>query len=104
MTDAGKLPLRTAEFMMMTNTFLACSEPTAAAIAGFAGRLYQLGYEHGEIAGKTEQAQQFVATFGTREERAAQAVWESNARALGRAISETMGRAVPGTDDEGGES
>jgi hypothetical protein len=64
MTDASKLPLQLPEFTTMARAFLGSAEPTLEAVAAFAGRVYQIGYEHGERDGKAEQARAFVANFG----------------------------------------
>lgn len=51
------------EFTTLAQEFLRALEPTEENLAGFAGRVYRLGYEHGHRDGEQESAARFVANF-----------------------------------------
>ena len=55
MTDASKMPLGADEFATLARYFLeSAPQPDEQAVAGFAERVYQLGYEHGHREGGSE--------------------------------------------------
>lgn len=58
---APKSPRMTErEFAILADEFLRAHQPAPEALAGFAERVYQLGYEHGWDDGGSDTARQFT--------------------------------------------